>query len=47
MSHGNEDRIEANDGDTMKISNIVKKFNDKDCSHLKGQPKVFIFQCCR
>lgn len=39
--------INFNDGKTLDTEEIMECFSNGSCQHLKGKPKVFMFNCCR
>ena len=44
---GVKDNIILSNGQRYKISDIFKKFNGKECPHLKNKAKIMIYDCCR
>lgn len=47
MSHGISDHVITSDNQYVSYDEILKIFNNKDCSNLKDKPKIFIFNSCR
>eukprot|EP01084_Bolivina_argentea_P051358 94472_1 len=43
----NKDYIICSDGNAASKIHLMNMFNDQQCSHLKGKPKLFYFDCCR
>ncbi|XP_042875930.1 ankyrin-2-like isoform X2 [Penaeus japonicus] len=48
LSHGNDrDTFITSDSKKMHVSQVRNMFKDQRCPHLKGKPKVFLFNFCR
>ncbi|XP_019854615.1 PREDICTED: caspase-3-like [Amphimedon queenslandica] len=47
LSHGNPKGIEGVDGETVTVPELAKSVISKECSALRGKPKIFFFQACR
>ncbi len=48
ISHGTENgEIIGFDGLPIKIELLTELFNNEECPQLKGQPRMFFFNCCR
>ena len=48
MAHGQSGGlIEASNGHLTRITDVLKLFSNDIATHLKGKPKLFIFQACR
>ncbi len=48
ISHGTENgEIVGFDGLPIKIKLLTELFNNEECPQLKGQPRMFFFNCCR
>ncbi|RWS13561.1 hypothetical protein B4U80_14707, partial [Leptotrombidium deliense] len=35
------------EGNIVDINNVTELFNDRDCSNLRGKPKLLFINCCR
>ena len=47
LSHGDQSNAMSSDGYKMPYEWVVRQFNNYNCSHLRGKPKLFIFPACR
>lgn len=48
MSHGEKGPIfKTSDMQDISVSTVFNIFLDKNCPHLKGKPKIFLFNFCR
>lgn len=47
MSHGNNEIILGTDGRSKNIIDLITLFNSKNCTSMKGKPKMFIVNACR
>ncbi|XP_037788257.1 caspase-13-like isoform X3 [Penaeus monodon] len=48
MSHGEKGSIfKTSDMQDISVSTVCNIFLDKNCPHLKGKPKIFLFNFCR
>ena len=45
--HGGEETIQGADGDCVAIFDMLEMFNNTECPHLKGKPKLFFVDTCR
>lgn len=47
-SHGLDNGIQTTDGEILKFNkDVLSKFYDKNCSGLKGKPKLFLVNACQ
>ena len=47
LSHGRDGSFFVKDGAKFLIEEFVRLFDNRNCPHLVGKPKFFIFQACR
>ncbi|CAC5404575.1 CASP9 [Mytilus coruscus] len=47
MSHGNNEIILGTDGEGKNVIDLITLFNSKNCTSMKGNPKMFIVNACR
>lgn len=48
LTHGDEENYAVfSDEGRMHVEDILHKFNNRDCPHLKDKPKIFLFPFCR
>ena len=47
LSHGDHSNALSSDGYKMPYEWVVRQFNNYNCAHLRGKPKLFIFPACR
>lgn len=47
LSHGMEGKFLTLDGKYLEESEVQEFFKNEKCPHLKGKPKVFVFNFCR
>lgn len=47
MSHGQDGQFYGADGETISIETVRDFFSSKNCSTLKGKPKIIFIQACR
>ncbi|XP_035689393.1 caspase-2-like [Branchiostoma floridae] len=44
MSNGTKDTIFGTDGELVHLDDILTMFDNENCPHLKGKPKLFFIQ---
>lgn len=47
MAHGEEGLLKGEDGNMVRLEDLFKVLNNKNCKGLRGKPKVYIIQACR
>lgn len=47
LTHGNLGVVYTSDAVPIRILDIVEFFTDKNCSSLRGKPKMFFIQACQ
>ena len=47
LSHGDHSNVLSADGYKLPYEWIITQFNNYNCPHLRGKPKLFIFPACR